>query len=156
VEKITEKNTDEPVDGVDYFDTFYSISDTEDPNFGLKQVKENLKGILAGAYVDTFSSVDKWILFSTGGPNQSSLLNRDSKYAAVFEKLMKMPRTEKEIKELKKWANNPDDDSIPLSGLKYAHDNHNVEQEEFSEGGSGETGENYENNNPLDYDDEHG
>ena len=154
---MNEEGKDAPVDGVDYFDTFYSISDTEDPQFGLKQVKESLKGILAGSYITTFSSAQLWVLFSTGGPNQTSLLNRDSKYAAVFEKLIKMPRTEKEIAELTKWANDPDDDSIPLSGLKSTNDNDVAfDLEGFTEGGSGETGENYENDDPLDYDDEHG
>jgi hypothetical protein len=156
VEKMNDEDKDAPVDGEDYFDNFYSISDTEDPNFGLKQVKESLKGILAGSYISTFSPADLWVLFSTGGPNQTSLLNKDSKYAAVFEKLIKMPRTEKEISELKKWANDPDDDSIPLSGMKSTNDDVSLDMEGFSEVGSGETGENYENDDPLDYDDEHG
>ena len=43
---MNDKNKDEPVDGVDYFDTFYSISDTEDPQFGLNKLKKALKEFL--------------------------------------------------------------------------------------------------------------
>ena len=48
---------DEPIDGEDYFSDFYSISDTEDPEFGLKQVKKMIKGILDGGYIATFNDI---------------------------------------------------------------------------------------------------
>ena len=152
------KSIDDLVEGVDYFDDMYNLLGTEDPEFGLKQVKEILKGILEGGYIQTFNDMDLWVLFSSAGPQGTSILNRHSKYATVFDKLPKMPRTEKEIAELEKWVNDPNDTSVPLSGVRTAGDDDmDAEQDVISEGGSGETGDFDENDNPLDYDDtEHG
>tara|TARA_Y100001936_G_scaffold209062_1_gene214892 strand:+ start:386 stop:3127 length:2742 start_codon:yes stop_codon:yes gene_type:complete len=149
---MTKKIKDEMVEGEDYYSDMFDTLGTEDPDFGLKQVKEMIKGILDGGYIQNFNDMELWQLFSTAG-----ILNRSSKYATVFDKLPKMPRTGKEIKELEKWANNPDDTSVPLSGINTASDEDaEAGQEIISEGGSGETGE-LENNDPLDYDDsEHG
>ena len=147
---MTDKNKDEPVDGVDYFDTFWSISDTEDPEFGLKQVKKMIKGILDGGYIATFNDMELWQLFATAG-----LLNRSSKYATVFDKLPKMPRTPKEIEVLKKWANDPNDTTVPLSGVSTTSDDEvEAGKEVISEGGAGEAGSDDENEDPLSYDDD--
>ncbi len=91
------KSIDELEEGVDYYSDMFSLLGTEDPEFGLKQVKEKLRGLLEGGYIETFNDMELWQLFSTAG-----LLDRNSKYATVFDKLPKMPRTEKEIDELKK------------------------------------------------------
>ena len=150
---MTKKQKDKMIEGEDFYSDMFDTLGTEDPDFGLKQVKEMIKGILAGGYIQTFNDMELWQLFSTAG-----VLDRNSKYASVFDKLPKMPRTEKEIKELEKWANDPDDTSVPLSGVRTSGDD-DVEagQEEISEGGSGEVSDFAENDNPLDYDDsEHG
>ena len=119
---MSKKSIDDLVEGVDYFDDMYNLLGTEDPEFGLKQVKEMLKGILEGGYIQTFSDMDLWVLFSSAGPQGTSILNRHSKYATVFDKLPKMPRTEKEIAELEKWVNDPNDTSVPLAGVRTAGD----------------------------------
>ena len=150
---MSKEKKDDLVEGEDYFDDMFSLLGTEDPDFGLKQVKEMLKGILEGGYIQTFNDMELWQLFSTAG-----ILSRNSKYASVFDKLPKMPRTAKEIKELEDWVNDPNDTSVPLSGIRTTSDD-DVEagQELISEGGSGEAGYNDENDDPLDYDDsEHG
>ena len=155
---MSKKSIDELVEGEDYYSDMFQLLGTEDPDFGLKQVKEILKGILEGGYIQTFNDMDLWVLFSSAGPQGTSILNRHSKYATVFDKLPKMPRTQKEIDELKKWANDPNDTSVPLSGGRAAGDEDmDTGQEVISEGGSGETGDFDENEDPLDYDDsQHG
>ena len=148
------KSIDDLKEGEDYYSDMFQLLGTEDPDFGLKQVKEILKGILEGGYIQTFNDMDLWVLFSSAGPQGTSILNRNSKYATVFDKLPKMPRTQKEIDELKKWTNDPNDTSVPLSGGRATDDEDmDTGQEVISEGGSGETGDFVENNDPLDYDD---
>ena len=153
MEKITGKNDDEPIDGVNYFSNFYSISDTEDPDFGLKQVKEILKGILEGGYIQTFTEMDKWMLFTEYGPKKLNLPKQYSKYAAVFEKLIRMPITGNKMKELKKWVDNPKDTSVPLSDGISESEDYDETKQDISEGGSGEEGNVTKNDDPLDYDD---
>ena len=82
------KSIDELEEGVDYYSDMFNLLGTEDPEFGLKQVKEKLRGLLEGHYIETFTDMDLWILFSSAG-----YLDRNSKYATVFEKLPSMPRT---------------------------------------------------------------
>ena len=148
---MTKKTINDLEEGVDYYSDMYSLLGTEDPEFGLKQVKEKLRGLLEGGYIETFNDMELWQLFSTAG-----LLDRNSKYASVFDKLPRMPRTEKEIEALKKWTKNPKDASVPLEGGISSEDE-TAGEEEIASGGIGETGDSIENNDPLDYDDsEHG
>ena len=143
---MSKKSIDELEEGVDYYSDMFSLLGTEDPEFGLKQVKEILKGILEGGYIQTFNDMDLWVLFSSAGPQGTSILNRHSKYATVFDKLPKMPRTEKEIAELEKWVNDPNDTSVPLAGVRTAGDDDiDTGQDVISEVGSGETGDSDEN-----------
>ena len=129
------KSIDDLVEGEDYYSDMYKLLGTDDPEFGLKQVKEILKGILEGGYIQTFNDMDLWVLFSSAGPQGTSILNRNSKYATVFDKLPKMPRTQKEIDELKKWTNDPNDTSVPLSGGRATDDEDmDTGQEVISEG----------------------
>jgi len=54
------KKIDDLVEGEDYFDDMYSLLGTEDPDFGLKQVKEMIKGILEGGYIQIFNDMELW------------------------------------------------------------------------------------------------
>ena len=136
------KSIDDLVEGEDYYSDMYKLLGTEDPEFGIKQVKELLKGILEGGYIENFDDVDLWILFSTRG-----LLNRNSKYASVFDKLAKMPKKERgEVAdELKGWVKNKDDKSVPLE------DRHSgtSDEDEIQEGGHGENDDSTQNQEPL-------
>jgi len=148
---MTEK---ELVAGRDYFKDSFDTFGFEETNFGINQVKEKLKGLLSGGYIETFTDMELWQLFSTAG-----LLNNHSKYASVFDKLPSMPRTQKEIALLKKWANDPNDTSVPF-GDASSDDETTIEdigETEIPSGGTGETGDSTENDDPFDYDDsEHG
>jgi hypothetical protein len=145
--RLTEKKLiDELVEGEDFYSDMFNTLGTEDPDFGLRQVKEKIKGLLEGGYIQNFNDMELWQLFSTAG-----LLHRNSKFAEVFDKLPKMPRTKKEIDELKKWVNDPKDTSVPLSSVPMSDDSD--DETEITSGGMGET-ETSENDNPLDYDDE--
>jgi len=148
---MTEK---ELVAGSDYYKDSYDTFGFEETNFGINQVKEKLKGLLSGGYIETFTDMELWQLFSTAG-----LLNNNSKYASVFDKLPSMPRTQKEIELLKKWANDPNDTSVPF-GDSSSDDETTIEdigETEIPSGGTGETGDSTENDDPFDYDDsEHG
>ena len=149
--KKMSKKIDDLVEGEDFYSDMYNLLGTEDPDFGLKQVKEKVKGLLEGGYIKTFNDMDLWQLFSTAG-----LLNRNSKFASVFDKLPSMPRTQKEIDALTKWVNDPNDQSVPLGGGVYP-EGETAGEEKIASGGAGETGDSTENNNPLDYQDsEHG
>ena len=139
---MTKKEKNELVEGEDYYSDMFNLLGTEDPDFGLRQVKEKLKGILDGGYIESFNDMELWQLFSTAG-----LLNRNSKYATVFDKLPKMPRTEKEVKELKEWVKNKDDTSVPLSSVQSASDD---PDEEIASGGAGESSDYSENDDALD------
>ena len=114
---IKEKSMDNLDAGTDFYDNMFDTLGTEDPDFGLKQVKEKIKGLLDGGYIQNFNDMELWQLFSTAG-----LLHRNSKFAEVFDKLPKMPRTQKEISELKKWSNNSKDTSVPLSSAPMSDD----------------------------------
>ena len=150
-EEMSKKSIDDLEEGEDYYSDMFDTFGTEDPQFGLKQVKEKLKGLLEGGYIETFTDMDLWILFSSAG-----YLDRNSKYATVFEKLPSMPRTEKETEAIKKWANDPNDTSVPLASGVHS-EGETAGEEEIASGGAGETGDSFENDNPLDYDDsEHG
>lgn len=140
------KSVDELVEGEDFYSNMFDTLGTEDPEFGLKQVKEKIKGLLDGGYIQNFNDMELWQLFSTAG-----LLHRSSKFAEVFDKLPKMPRTQKEIDELKKWANDSEDTTVPLSSTPMSNDSE--DEIEISSGKIGET-EISGNENPLDYDDE--
>ena len=70
---MAKKTIDDLVEGEDYFDDMFSLLGTEDPDFGLKQVKEILKGILEGGYIKTFSDMDLWVLFTEYGPKKTNL-----------------------------------------------------------------------------------
>jgi len=144
---MTIKSKDDLVEGEHYYSDMFETLGKEDPEFGIKQVKEKLKGLLEGEYIANFDDMELWQLFATAG-----LLHKNSKYATVFDKLPKMPRTEKVLSELKTWANNPNDASVPLSDTKIEDDSENSD-DEISVGGSGEIDDSSENENPLDYDD---
>ncbi len=135
--------------GVHYFDDYFELFGTEDPNFGLKQVKEKIQGIIDGGYIQSFTDMDLWQLFSTAG-----LLNRNSKYAPVFEKLAKMShRNDDVVEELKKWSGDPDDKSIPLSGIRSTgEEGISADEQVIPEGGTYTTGD-YDDDDPLNYDD---
>ena len=143
---MTIKSKDDLVEGEHYYSDMFETLGTEDPEFGLKQVKEKLKGLLEGGYIQNFDDMELWQLHATNG-----LQHRFSKYATVFDKLPKMARTEKVIEELKKWANDPNDTSVPLSGIPTSDDLEIVD-DEITSGGAGET-VNSENDDPFDYDD---
>ena len=141
------KSMDDLVSGSDFYDNMFDTLGTEDPEFGLKQVKEKIKGLLDGGYIQNFNDMELWQLFSTAG-----LLHRNSKFAEIFDKLPKMPRTKKEIDVLKKWADDSKDTTVPLSNVPMSDDSD--DKTEISSGGIGETQTFSENDNPLDYDDE--
>ncbi|MDH3764845.1 MAG: hypothetical protein OER82_03440 [Nitrosopumilus sp.] len=147
---MTEK---ELVAGEDYFKDSYDTFGFEEPEFGLNQVKEKIKGLLSGGYIETFTDMDLWQLFSTAG-----LLNKGSRYASVFDKLPTMSRSPKEIESLKKWANDPDDTSIPFGDASEDDSSdRDVGEIEIPRGGTGETDDSNQNDDPFDYDDsEHG
>lgn len=148
---MTEKKL---VAGEDYFKDSYDTFGFEEPEFGINQVKEKLKGLLSGGYIETFTDMELWQLFATAG-----LLDRGTKYASVFDKLPRMPRTQKEIDSLKKWANDPDDTSVPFGNVSSEGETvaEGIGETKIPSGGEGETGDSIENDNPLDYDDsEHG
>ena len=50
---MTKKTINDLEEGVDYYSDMYSLLGTEDPEFGLKQVKEKLRGLLEGGYIET-------------------------------------------------------------------------------------------------------
>jgi len=141
------KSKDELVEGEHYYSDMFETFGTEDPEFGIKQVKEKLKGLLSGGYIENFNDMELWQLFSSAG-----LLHKNSKYATVFDKLPKMVRTGEEIKKLKKWANDPNDSSVPLSDVESQNDSE-VDDDEIDVGGKGEIENSSDNENPLDYDD---
>lgn len=147
---MTEK---ELVAGDDYFKDSYDTFGFEEPEFGLNQVKEKIKGLLSGGYIETFTDMDLWQLFSTAG-----LLNRSSRYSSVFDKLPTMSRSPKEIESLKKWANDPNDTSVPFGdGSSEDERPENTGEIKIPTGGTGETEDSTENDDPFDYDDtEHG
>ena len=135
--------------GVHYFEDYFQLFDSDAPNFGLKQVKEKIRGIIDGGYIQSFTDMDLWQLFSTAG-----LLNRNSKYAPVFEKLAKMShRNDDVVEELKKWSGDPDDKSIPLSGIRSTgEEGISADEQVIPEGGTYTTGD-YDDDDPLNYDD---
>ena len=147
---MTEKKL---VAGEDYFKDSYDTFGFEEPEFGLNQVKEKIKGLLSGGYIETFTDMDLWQLFSTAG-----LLNKGSRYASVFDKLPTMSRSPKEVEALKKWANDPDDTSVPFGDTTSEGGIiENSGEIEIPTGGTGERDDPEENDNPFDYDDsEHG
>ena len=144
---MTEKK---PVPGKDFFKDNYDTFGFEATDFGINQVKEKLRGLLDGGYIETFTDMEMWQLFSTAG-----LLDRHSKYASIFDKLPRMPRTQKEIESLKKWANDLEDTSVPFSNISSEGERVTEDDGETTipSGGAGEVGDSTENNNPLDYDD---
>ena len=144
----------ELVAGDDYFKDSYDTFGFEEPEFGLNQVKEKIKGLLNGGYIETFTDMDLWQLFTTAG-----LLNHSGKYTSVFDKLPTMSRSPKEIESLKKWANNPDDTSVPFGDASSDGESTtgDIGEIEIPSGGTGEISDSTENDNPFDYDDsEHG
>jgi hypothetical protein len=140
------KSKDDLVEGEDYYSDMFETLGTEDPEFGIKQVKEKLRGLLEGGYIQNFDDMELWQLHAATG-----LLHRNSKYATVFDKLPKMSRTGNAIEELKKWVDDPNDTSVPLSGI-HISDDLEIGDDEITSGGAGEIDDS-ENDDPLDYDD---
>ena len=84
---MSKKSIDDLVEGVDYFDDMYNLLGTEDPEFGLKQVKEILKGILEGGYIQTFNDMDLWVLFSSA-ERLNKLQREEQQHLILFQVLV--------------------------------------------------------------------
>ena len=55
---MTEKKSiDELVEGDDFYSDMFDTLGTEDSEFGLKQVKEKIKGLLDGGYIQNFNDI---------------------------------------------------------------------------------------------------
>jgi len=57
-----EKSKLEP--GIDYYSDFYDTFGIEDPNFSIRVVKEKLKGLIEGGYIENFDDIALYNLFS--------------------------------------------------------------------------------------------
>jgi len=101
------KTEDELIEGEDYYSSMYDLFGTEDTTFNIKIVKEKLKGLIDGGYIQNFDDIALYNLFAASG-----LLNRHSKFGLIFDRLPKINRTKELIKDLKEWAIS-DDKELP-------------------------------------------
>jgi len=103
--KVESKKTVKLEAGVDYYSDFCDTFGLEDPNFGIRIVKEKLRGLIEGGYIENFDDIALYNLFASSG-----LLFRNSKYGIIFDELPKLNRSRELIDELRNWANSLDKD----------------------------------------------
>jgi len=89
--------------GNEYYSDFYDTFGIEDSNFSIRVVKEKLKGLIEGGYIENFDDIALYNLFASSG-----LLFRNSKYGIIFDELPKLNRSRELIDELRNWANSLD------------------------------------------------
>ena len=97
---MTEKKSiDELVEGEDFYSDMFDTLGTEDSEFGLKQVKEKIKGLLDGGYIQNFNDMElvgrvqpkenRFVMFDSNQFHSSSVPTQNQ-YRVVVNFIFKM------------------------------------------------------------------
>ena len=86
---MTKPNSDTPIDGKDYFSDFYSISDTENPDWTVKRIHAFIKGMFDDGFIYRATDVELRTILSANG-----LLNTSGQHEKFLKNLIRNRHSE--------------------------------------------------------------
>ena len=81
--KKDKSNSDEPIDGEDFFSDFYSISDTENPDWTVKRIHAFIKGMVDDGFIYRATDIELRTILSANG-----LLNTSGQHEKFLKNLI--------------------------------------------------------------------